>query len=57
MNTWIGLDVSKATLAVWLRPAEVSFDESNDKAGFQVLLGHLGRLPARLADPAKCHAR
>lgn len=43
MNTWIGIDVSKATLAVWVRPAELSFDLSNDKAGFQVLLERLAQ--------------
>jgi transposase len=43
MNSWVGIDVSKATLAIWIRPEGLSFDVSNDKAGFLLLQERLAK--------------
>jgi transposase len=37
MNVWVGIDVSKGTLAVWIRPAGVSFCVANTPEGHQEL--------------------
>jgi transposase len=47
MSSWIGIDISKATLAVWIRPEGVGFDVSNDSAGFQVLQERLAQYPVQ----------
>jgi len=44
MTTWIGIDVSKATLAVCLLPREQALSLSNDAAGHAQLLDHLQSL-------------
>ena len=41
MKTWIGIDVSKATLAVCLLPQQQLLACSNDPPGHKQLLGHL----------------
>ena len=41
MKTWIGIDVSKATLAVCLLPQQQLLACSNDPLGHAQLLGHL----------------
>lgn len=38
MTYWVGIDVAKDSLAVWLRPQGQSFSVSNDEAGHQQLL-------------------
>lgn len=38
MTCWVGIDVAKDSLAVWLRPQGRSFSVSNDEAGYQQLL-------------------
>lgn len=38
MTCWVGIDVAKDSLAVWLRPQGKSFSVSNDEQGHQQLL-------------------
>ncbi|WP_447744429.1 IS110 family transposase [Pseudomonas nicosulfuronedens] len=38
MRCWVGIDVAKDSLAVWLRPQEKSFSVANDEGGYQQLL-------------------
>lgn len=44
MNVWVGIDVSKGTLAVWIRPAGVSFCVANTPAGHQELRQRLAAM-------------
>ena len=41
MTAWVGIDVAKATLAVWVRPADVSFSVANTAAGHRQLIARL----------------
>lgn len=41
MKVWVGIDVAKATLAVWIRPADVSFSVANTVAGHRQLIARL----------------
>jgi len=38
MTCWVGIDVAKDSLAVWLRPQGKSFSVANDAAGYQQLV-------------------
>ena len=40
MKVWVGIDVAKDTLAIWLRPLNRSLSVSNNLAGYQQLLKH-----------------
>lgn len=49
MTSWFGVDISKATLSISVRPQGVAFDTSNDAEGHQLLLNCLSApTPARL---------
>lgn len=49
MMSWVGIDISKATLAVWIRPENSSFELPNSPEGHQTLLAHLaGRSVGRI---------
>lgn len=49
MTCWVGIDVAKDSLAVWLRPQGKSFSVSNDEAGHQQLIALLAEdKPARI---------
>jgi len=41
MICWVGIDVSKATLAVWIRPQGIGFEVLNSPEGHQALLDRL----------------
>src|SRR5690606_18057724 len=41
MSSWVGIDVSKNTLAVWVRPSGVNFIVCNSSEGHQALLLNL----------------
>lgn len=41
MTVWVGIDVAKATLAVWVRPLDVGFTVSNDALGHRQLIARL----------------
>lgn len=41
MKVWVGIDVAKATLAVWVRPVDVCFTLTNDAAGHRQLIARL----------------
>lgn len=43
MSFWVGIDVSKDLLAVWIRPAGVAFSVANTAQGHRELLNRLGR--------------
>ena len=45
MRAWIGIDVAKATLAVWVRPLGLSFEVGNDAAGHRDLIDRLRQWP------------
>jgi transposase len=45
MQAWVGIDVAKATLAVWVRPAGLGFEVSNDAAGHRELVERLRAWP------------
>lgn len=45
MTVWVGIDVAKATLAVWVRPVGVYFTVSNDAAGHRQLIVRLAAWP------------
>jgi transposase len=34
MKVWVGIDVAKNTLAVWIRPLTISFTVTNDESGY-----------------------
>lgn len=44
MRVWVGIDVSKDTLAVWIRPAGVSFCVANTPQGHQELRQRLSQM-------------
>lgn len=49
MTCWVGIDVAKDSLAVWLRPQGKSFSVTNDDAGHQQLVGLLAEeKPSRI---------
>lgn len=41
MTSWVGVDISKATLSISVRPQGAAFDTSNDAEGHQLLLNYL----------------
>lgn len=38
MISWLGIDVAKSTLSVWLRPEDISFSVPNNSAGYAQLV-------------------
>lgn len=42
MISWIGIDVSKSNLVVWIQPQSKGFEVSNSSEGFVELIKHLG---------------
>ncbi len=40
MKVWVGIDVAKDSLSVWLRPLDRSFTVANTLAGYQALVKH-----------------
>lgn len=38
MKVWVGIDVAKASLAVWIRPLNLSFTVDNTLSGFQQIV-------------------
>ena len=47
MISWIGIDVSKASLAVWIHPQDISFSVPNDSNGYAQLIEKLGGYEVR----------
>lgn len=45
MNAWVGIDVAKATLAVWARPMGVGFVVDNNEPGHRELVKRLREWP------------
>jgi transposase len=45
MNAWVGIDVAKATLAVWVRPMGQGFEVGNNVAGHRDLVKRLREWP------------
>jgi transposase len=45
MDAWVGIDVAKATLAVWVRPMGLGFEVGNNVAGHRELLERLREWP------------
>lgn len=41
MISWLGIDVAKSSLAVWLRPQDISFSVPNNSAGYAQLIEKL----------------
>ncbi|THF54483.1 IS110 family transposase, partial [Pseudothauera rhizosphaerae] len=41
MTCWVGIDVSKRTLAVWVAPEQAQFEVPNSDAGYRQLLARL----------------
>lgn len=48
-KTWVGIDVSKATLDVFVYPSETSFQVTNTPEGVQTLIERLQRLESPLS--------
>lgn len=45
MYAWVGIDVAKATLAIWVRPMGLGFELGNDAAGHRELVQRLRAWP------------
>ena len=41
MISWLGIDVTKSSLAVWLRPQDISFNVPNNSTGYAHLIEKL----------------
>ena len=41
MISWLGIDVAKSSLAVWLRPQDISFNVPNNSTGYAHLIEKL----------------
>jgi transposase len=47
MNVWVGIDVAKDTLAIWVRPTGLSFAVANTLEGHKQLLHRLSSMPVQ----------
>ena len=49
MISWLGIDVAKSTLSVWLHPQDVSFNVPNNSAGYAQLVEKLSEYDVQKA--------
>ena len=47
MNVWVGIDVAKDSLAIWVRPTGLSFAVANTREGHKQLLLRLSSMPVQ----------